>query len=56
MLYVFQIPDTKSRSNAHEVDFLIALYQYFLEQHYKASEITILATYLGQVTALERVS
>ena len=42
-----------SRSNAHEAEFLTALSCYLIQQGYKPSQITVLATYAGQVTLLQ---
>ena len=38
-----------SHSNDHEVDFLVALCKYLLQQNYSPSQITILLTYSGQL-------
>lgn len=48
------VNDSKSKSNAHEASYLIALFKYLLLQRYNASEITILATYIGQVFMLRK--
>ncbi|XP_046668354.1 NFX1-type zinc finger-containing protein 1-like [Homalodisca vitripennis] len=49
-----QLPDSSSKQNTYEADFLIALCQYLLLQGYKPDEITILATYSGQVWCLRK--
>ena len=41
--------DTRSHSNVHEAEYLVALCQYLLQQGYKSTEITILTTYTGQM-------
>ena len=41
--------DTKSHSNQHEADFLIALSRYFIQQGYDPNQITILTTYTAQL-------
>ena len=40
--------------NKHEAKFLVALCKYFLQQGYKASEITILTPYTGQVREIQK--
>ncbi|CAG9771390.1 unnamed protein product [Ceutorhynchus assimilis] len=42
-----------SKKNVHEAKFLIQLAIYLLNNNYKASEITILAAYLGQMYQLK---
>ena len=46
--------ETKSRSNAHEADYVAGLCNYFLLQGYKPSDITVLATYIGQIHLLKK--
>ncbi|KAG8335747.1 NFX1-type zinc finger-containing protein 1 [Homalodisca vitripennis] len=46
--------NSSSKQNTYEADFLIALCQYLLLQGYKPDEITILATYSGQVWCLRK--
>ncbi|XP_072013323.1 NFX1-type zinc finger-containing protein 1-like [Amphiura filiformis] len=48
------IDDTKSHSNPHEADFLIALARYFIQQGYDPSQITILTTYTAQLFNFKR--
>ena len=43
------VDDTKSHSNKHEAEFLVALSRYFLQQGYAPSQITILTTYTAQL-------
>ncbi|CAL1544821.1 unnamed protein product, partial [Lymnaea stagnalis] len=50
-----KVDDTRSKANIHEAKFLIALYKYLLCQGYEASQITILATYTGQVYAIKKI-
>ncbi|CAL1544822.1 unnamed protein product [Lymnaea stagnalis] len=50
-----KVDDTRSKANIHEAKFLIALYKYLLCQGYEASQITILATYAGQVFAIKKI-
>ncbi|BFZ12701.1 hypothetical protein BsWGS_15740 [Bradybaena similaris] len=45
---------TMSKANTHEAKFLVALSQFLLNQGYEASQITILATYAGQVTEIRK--
>ena len=42
-----------SKCNTHEAEFLTALSCYLIQQGYKPSQITVLATYAGQVTLLQ---
>ncbi|XP_067650930.1 NFX1-type zinc finger-containing protein 1-like [Haliotis asinina] len=44
---------TMSKSNEHEACFIVALCRYFLLQGYKASDITILAAYTGQISLIK---
>ena len=46
--------ETKSCSNVHEADFLVALCDYLLKQGYRRSQITILTPYSGQVMLMLR--
>ncbi|GAB6032359.1 NFX1-type zinc finger-containing protein 1 [Chamberlinius hualienensis] len=48
------ISDSRSRSNNYEVEFLCSLCGYLLDQGYMPSQITVLATYLGQVALIKR--
>lgn len=43
-----------SKINPHEVDMVIAVLKYFLQQGYHESEIVILAPYLGQLVLIQR--
>ncbi|GIY60264.1 NFX1-type zinc finger-containing protein 1 [Caerostris darwini] len=51
-----QEKDSKSKVNEHEAKFLIQLCKYFILQGYKASQITVLTTYSGQLFELKRQS
>jgi superfamily I DNA and/or RNA helicase len=44
--------ETKSCSNAHEAQFLVALCDYLLKQGYRKRQITFLTPYSGQVNGL----
>ncbi|XP_014217400.1 NFX1-type zinc finger-containing protein 1-like [Copidosoma floridanum] len=46
-------PQTKDGINRHEIEFLIALAQYFLRLGYKESDITILSTCCRQANAFQ---
>ncbi|BFZ12700.1 hypothetical protein BsWGS_15739 [Bradybaena similaris] len=48
------LEESLSKANAHEAKFLVALSQFLLNQGYEASQITILATYAGQVTEIRK--
>lgn len=41
--------ESHSHTNEHEATFLVALCYYLLQQGYKADQITILTTYMGQM-------
>ncbi|XP_077865643.1 NFX1-type zinc finger-containing protein 1-like, partial [Saccoglossus kowalevskii] len=47
--------ETKSRSNSHEAEFLIALCHYFLQQGYNPSQITILTMYTAQLLEFRKL-
>ena len=47
------VPGLQSFSNLHEVDFLVALCRYLLQQGYKGEQITILTMYTGQLLELK---
>ena len=47
--------DTRSRTNAHEAEYLTALCRYLLLQGYEESQITILTTYTGQMFEIKRL-
>ncbi|XP_070575223.1 NFX1-type zinc finger-containing protein 1-like [Ptychodera flava] len=47
--------DIRSRSNAHEATFLVALCRYLLKQGYKPTQITILTMYTAQVIQLKNM-
>lgn len=49
------VDDTRSKANIHEAEFLVALCQYLLNQDYTENQITILATYAGQILAIKKV-
>jgi hypothetical protein len=44
--------DNSSRKNKHEASFIIALCRYLMQQGYKGENITVLTTYVGQLTVL----
>ena len=44
--------ESHSHTNEHEARFLVALCRYFLQQGYKAEQITLLTTYMGQMFAI----
>ena len=46
--------DLRSPSNEHEASFLASLCYYLLKQGYKASEITVLTPYTGQIVCLKK--
>ena len=46
------IQDSKSRFNRHEALYVAALTKYFLQQGYRPTQITVLTTYVAQVTQL----
>ena len=48
------VDDIKSHSNDHEAKFIVALCRYLLQQGYKASQITILTPYVGQLIAFKK--
>ncbi|XP_069123635.1 NFX1-type zinc finger-containing protein 1-like isoform X3 [Argopecten irradians] len=47
--------ETKSRSNTHEAEFIVALCKYLLQQGYLPTQVTVLTTYTGQVFALKKL-
>jgi superfamily I DNA and/or RNA helicase len=49
------VPDSTSRSNRHEAVYLVRLVLYLRQQGYKASQITVLTTYLGQAYLIKRI-
>ncbi|XP_055890805.1 NFX1-type zinc finger-containing protein 1-like [Biomphalaria glabrata] len=50
-----EVEDTRSKANQHEAEYLVALCNYLLNQGYQPSQITILATYTGQVFAIKKM-
>ena len=48
--------ETKSHSNQHEAEYMIALCGYLLNQGYDESQITILTLYTGQMFALRKLA
>ncbi|XP_059169638.1 NFX1-type zinc finger-containing protein 1-like [Physella acuta] len=50
-----RVEDTKSKANTHEAKFAVALCRYFLLQGYEPTQITILATYTGQVFEIKKI-
>ncbi|XP_078484290.1 NFX1-type zinc finger-containing protein 1-like [Ciona intestinalis] len=50
-----KVIDGKSKKNQHEAEFMVALCKYFLMHEFKPEQITILATYTGQVLALKNI-
>ncbi|KAH0619379.1 hypothetical protein JD844_003897 [Phrynosoma platyrhinos] len=50
-----EIEEGRSHQNPHEAHFLVALCKYLLCQGYRASQITILTTYTGQLFSLHRL-
>uniref|UniRef100_A0A672NNV5 Zinc finger NFX1-type containing 1 n=1 Tax=Sinocyclocheilus grahami TaxID=75366 RepID=A0A672NNV5_SINGR len=50
-----EIKDGRSHQNPHEAQFVVALCRYLLLQGYKASQITILTTYTGQLHCLRNL-
>lgn len=44
---------TKTHSNDHEAQFLVALCRYILSQGYEPSQVTILCTYAGQLQSIK---
>ncbi|XP_059164905.1 NFX1-type zinc finger-containing protein 1-like [Physella acuta] len=51
-----KVDDTRSKANSHEAKYLVALCKYLLLQGYESSQITILATYTGQVFAIKKLT
>lgn len=47
--------NSMSKVNVKEADMAVAILKYILQQGYKASEIVMLAAYLGQVTLLRQM-
>uniref|UniRef100_UPI00398E6CFF NFX1-type zinc finger-containing protein 1-like n=1 Tax=Pristiophorus japonicus TaxID=55135 RepID=UPI00398E6CFF len=50
-----KIKEGKSFQNTHEALFVKSLCEYFLQQEYKPSQITILTTYSGQLLCLKKM-
>ncbi|KAH9488054.1 NFX1-type zinc finger-containing protein 1 [Bulinus truncatus] len=50
-----KVEDSRSKANEHEAEYLVALCNYLLLQGYQPSQITILATYTGQVFAIKKI-
>lgn len=48
------LADSKSRINVHEAKYIVELSRHFILQGYKSSEITILATYSGQLAEIKK--
>ena len=46
---------THSHVNEHEARYLVALCRYLLQQGYRANEITLLTTYMGQMFAIKDI-
>ncbi|CAG5128459.1 unnamed protein product [Candidula unifasciata] len=46
------LDDSMSKANAHEAKFLVAMYRFLLKQGYNAFQITMLATYAGQISEI----
>ncbi|KAH9515710.1 NFX1-type zinc finger-containing protein 1 [Bulinus truncatus] len=46
--------DNFSKSNMHEAQYAVALCKYLLKQDYLPTQVTILATYKGQVTLIKK--
>lgn len=55
-IYEKQERDSKSKVNEHEARFLLKLCDYLLYQGYDPSQITILATYSGQLFNLKKIA
>ncbi|CAL1544827.1 unnamed protein product [Lymnaea stagnalis] len=49
-----KVDDTKSKANLYEAKYVVCLCKYFMLQGYDPSEVTILATYTGQVFAIKK--
>ena len=47
--------EMSSRKNEFEANYLIALSKHLLNQGYEPSDITVLATYTGQMFLIKRV-
>ena len=47
--------DRRSKSNAHEANYIVALCWYLLLQGYEPTQITILTLYVGQVMMLKKL-
>jgi len=45
--------DDFSHVNRFEVDMVVGLARFFLQQDYKPSQITLIATYSGQLSAIQ---
>ncbi|EHB05998.1 NFX1-type zinc finger-containing protein 1 [Heterocephalus glaber] len=50
-----EIQEGKSHQNQHEAHFVVELCNYFLNQEYLPSQITILTTYTGQLFCLRKL-
>ncbi|XP_078271702.1 NFX1-type zinc finger-containing protein 1-like [Rhinoraja longicauda] len=50
-----KITEGKSFQNSHEAHFVKFLCEYFIQQEYKPSQITILTTYSGQLFCLRKI-
>ncbi|XP_067856938.1 NFX1-type zinc finger-containing protein 1-like [Heptranchias perlo] len=50
-----QTKEGKSYQNSHEARFVKSLCEYFIQQEYKPSQITILTTYSGQLLCLKKM-
>lgn len=53
--FFFQVPDIQSFRNVHEAKFIAAFVRYLILQGYQASQITVLATYKGQMFYFHKV-
>ncbi|XP_033626155.1 NFX1-type zinc finger-containing protein 1-like [Asterias rubens] len=47
--------DNKTKSNHHEAEVLVELCRYLLHQGYRPKQITILTTYLGQLSTFKKL-
>jgi superfamily I DNA and/or RNA helicase len=54
--FILQDRDSVFRKNEFEAEYLIALCEHLLKQGYESSEITVLATYTGQMFLIKNVS
>ncbi len=47
--------DSMSKSNRHEAEFLVGLCYYLIQQGYQPSQVTILTTYMGQLSIFKQL-